>query len=171
MRTAPRHRRHFLKGILKLPIAVAVSCVGLRFRPAFAADGGDDILDAHQAATLRQFCYRLFPYPEVGDEPYRLAVSAMSALAGEDEAVHALLVGGVASLDKRQEADWLELDEARQVAAMRALEQGDFFRWVYRISVNRIFTHASVWEHIGYEGSSLEFGGYLHNGFDDIDWL
>jgi hypothetical protein len=28
-----------------------------------------------------------------------------------------------------------------------------------------------VWPLFGYEGSSLEYGGYLERGFDDIGWL
>jgi hypothetical protein len=28
-----------------------------------------------------------------------------------------------------------------------------------------------VWTKLGYEGPSAPEGGYLHRGFDDIDWL
>jgi hypothetical protein len=28
-----------------------------------------------------------------------------------------------------------------------------------------------VWELVGYEGPSYDRGGYLHRGFDDLDWL
>ena len=29
----------------------------------------------------------------------------------------------------------------------------------------------AVWALLGFEGSSVEFGGYVDRGFDDIDWL
>jgi len=29
----------------------------------------------------------------------------------------------------------------------------------------------ALWKTLGYQGSSIEHGGYLYRGFDDIDWL
>ena len=29
----------------------------------------------------------------------------------------------------------------------------------------------ALWPKFGYEGSSFEHGGYLHRGFNDLDWL
>ncbi|MGI9229744.1 MAG: hypothetical protein ACR2P9_07795 [Gammaproteobacteria bacterium] len=164
-------RRKFLETALKLPLVASATYAGIGFRLTFATDIDKDVLNDHQAATLQQFCYRLFPFDEVGEDPYRLAVSAISMVAKEDEAINTMLTVGVASLDKAQDNSWLELDEEEQISAMQNIEQGEFFQWIYRMAVNQIFTHVAVWEHIGYEGSSMEFGGYLDNGFDDIDWL
>jgi hypothetical protein len=163
-------RRKFLEHALKLPFVASASYGGLGFRLTFAADI-DDVLTDHQSASLQQFCYRLFPYPEVGEEPYRLAVSAISVIAKEDPSILELIDQGIDSMDSQQAGTWLDLNEDQQVAIMKQIEQGEFFKWIYPITVNQVFTHAAVWEHIGYEGSSMEIGGYLHNGFDDIDWV
>jgi len=37
--------------------------------------------------------------------------------------------------------------------------------------ITALYNQKDVWTKLGYEGSSAEFGGYLHRGFDDIDWL
>ena len=34
-----------------------------------------------------------------------------------------------------------------------------------------LYNQPAVWAKLGYEGSSAEHGGYIHRGFDDIDWL
>jgi hypothetical protein len=33
-----------------------------------------------------------------------------------------------------------------------------------------LFSNRVVWARIGYEGSSLEFGGYVNRGLNDIDY-
>jgi hypothetical protein len=34
-----------------------------------------------------------------------------------------------------------------------------------------IYNGAAFWKHVGYPGPSKGFGGYLHRGAGDIDWL
>ena len=34
-----------------------------------------------------------------------------------------------------------------------------------------LYNQTEIWPKFGYEGSSAEHGGYLHRGFNDIDWL
>ena len=34
-----------------------------------------------------------------------------------------------------------------------------------------LYSDPEVWELLGYEGPSFDKGGYLHRGFDDLDWL
>ena len=92
---------------------------------------------------MQQFCYRLFPYPEVGHEPYRLAVSAISAIAKENEDIHSMLVQGINAMDSKQQDPWLNLYEAQQVNVMQEIEQGEFFQWTYTMALNQIFTPCS----------------------------
>ena len=46
-----------------------------------------------------------------------------------------------------------------------------FFRRIRSTAVVALYDQAEVWELLGYEGSSFDKGGYLHRGFDDLDWL
>ena len=46
-----------------------------------------------------------------------------------------------------------------------------YFALVLNTAIDVLYRDAEVWEMVGYGGSSLEHGGYLTRGFDDISWL
>ena len=48
---------------------------------------------------------------------------------------------------------------------------GAFFKLVHATTVVALYDDHEVWELLGYEGPSFDKGGYLHRGFDDLDWL
>ena len=51
-------------------------------------------------------------------------------------------------------------------------QQGEpYFGLVLNTAIDTIYRNPEVWALVGYEGSSLEKGGYLTRGFDDISWL
>jgi hypothetical protein len=37
--------------------------------------------------------------------------------------------------------------------------------------ITALYNQPDLWAKLGYEGSSAEHGGYIHRGFNDIDWL
>ena len=42
---------------------------------------------------------------------------------------------------------------------------------MHSTTVVALYDDHEVWELLGYEGPSFDKGGYLHRGFDDLDWL
>ena len=46
-----------------------------------------------------------------------------------------------------------------------------FFSLVHSTTVVALYDDHEVWDLLGYEGASFDKGGYLHRGFDDLDWL
>ena len=83
---------------------------------------------------------------------------------------------GVASLDEQAAAahrrSYLELDdEAARVSVLKAASDSPFFQAVRSDLVVSFYNQPDLWALFGYEGSSFEHGGYIHRGFDDIDWL
>ena len=38
-------------------------------------------------------------------------------------------------------------------------------------AVVEVYSDTATWRRLGYEGPSFAQGGYLHRGFDDLDWL
>ena len=34
-----------------------------------------------------------------------------------------------------------------------------------------LYNNEEVWKAFGYQGASYRFGGYLHHGFNDLNWL
>ena len=65
----------------------------------------------------------------------------------------------------------MALDEAVQVEALKSLQDEAFFGAILGQVLPRVYNHPLIWKHIGYPGSSVEYGGYKDRGFNDIDWL
>ena len=66
---------------------------------------------------------------------------------------------------------WPELTEQEKMASLEKIQQTPFFRFVLNETLGGIYRHPHTWELLGFEGSSLEFGGYINRGLNDIDWL
>ena len=131
-------------------------------------------LDAQTAATLVGVTRAMYPHDRIPDKHYERVVAALDEKAADDEEMKALLVQGVASLATvtgRWPREFGELDEAEQVRALQRLEDGAFFKAVAGEVVSGLYSQPDVWPYFGYEGPSNDKGGYLHRGFDDIDWL
>ena len=54
---------------------------------------------------------------------------------------------------------------------LREIADAPFFRMIRSVAVVAIYDDHETWELLGYEGPSFDKGGYLHRGFDDLDWL
>lgn len=109
----------------------------------------------------------LYPHDGVADDVYIEIIDGISS----DSANGPLLDSAMDALSAAQPGDWFDLDTDEQVAAMKSVEKESFFEAIRAGVRDRFYTHPKVWEHIGYPGSSVEFGGYVDRGFDDIDWL
>lgn len=123
------------------------------------------------AAELARMARLLFPHDGVADEVYAEIMDGILTDAANDASLKDVLVEAVAALDGAADGDWFSATENAQVAAMRAVEDRPFFGAILGNVRGRFYSHPKVWEDIGYPGSSVEFGGYLDRGFDDIDWL
>lgn len=113
----------------------------------------------------------LFPHDALDDEVYAEVIDSILADAANDALMMALLGEAVNALNAAQGGEWFEAGEGAQIAAMKAVEGEGFFGAILGNVRGRFYNHPKVWVHIGYPGSSLEYGGYVDRGFDDIDWL
>ena len=127
-------------------------------------------LTDHQTLILHRFVYLLFPHENIGDTPYLLVVNAVEEKMTTQQVV-LQLEAGLNSLDTARKTPWLDLPEQEQVAVMKGLEKTPFFALLYNESMAGLYQNEHVWEVLGYQGSSVEQGGYLSRGFDDINWL
>jgi len=48
---------------------------------------------------------------------------------------------------------------------------GSFFEKVRSTEMVSLYNNEDVWKVFGYQGASYRFGGYLHHGFNDLNWL
>ena len=128
------------------------------------------------AATLVKMARDIFPHDRVPDAYYETAIATIDGSLGPDAASRSLLPDGVAALDAAAKARFNAAyvavpQEADRVALLREIEGTQFFAKVRGGLVTALYNQPDIWKLLGYEGSSAEHGGYIHRGFDDIDWL
>lgn len=117
----------------------------------------------HALATTLRVARVMFPHDMLPDIAYAKVVKALEP---EAETVEQ----GVAALD--EPTPFLELaDEDAQLERLRSHEGTDYFDLVRSTAVVELYDNPLVWQAFGYEGPSAHLGGYLHRGFDDLDWL
>lgn len=134
------------------------------------ANDGEKVKN-HTEQSLQQLARRLFPHDELTSAPYEEIASSLVSRASTDTKLREILRAGVAQLDEGGQTPWLMRDEEQQLAAVQRLEGGEFFRLMRTTTIEHLYRSREVWRLLGYQGSSVEFGGYLDRGFDDIDWL
>ena len=135
---------------------------GLFGAVAFAQEAGEA-----RRAVVRRIAWLLFPYPDLGAAPYERVTEVILA----DSAAAELVNAGVSELESRQPGRWLERDQEQQLADLEALEASPFFQYLLNTTRTRLFNDREVWSFLGYGGSSMQFGGYVDHGLNDIDWL
>lgn len=165
------NRRQFLSRTSRatatvVAVAGAVTIVGAE--RAFALSM--KTLDEHGAKTLLRMTRLLYPHDQLGDFYYAKVVADLDEAATGDSAVAQLLKDGVAKLDAAHTTKWVDLSEGYQLDVLKSLEDDAFFQKVRGTTVVSLYNNPLVWPLFGYQGSSAEFGGYIHRGFDDLAW-
>lgn len=127
-------------------------------------------LNTHQSKTLLQFTRYLYPHETLDDAVYALVVKDLDAAAVDDTAAHKQLVDGVANLDDATDGNWLAADDKARFAQVKAIEGTPFFETVRSTAVVSLYSNELAYAHFGYPGPRGS-SGYLHRGFDDLDWL
>lgn len=122
-------------------------------------------------AAMLRMARLLYPHDALPDAVYAgILDRALSDVAAGAEFARQL-DRAAAALDARAGRAWMELELAAQVAAMRDIETEAFFVAIQNAVRAGIYFDPAFWKHIGYAGPSKGFGGYLHRGAGDIDWL
>jgi len=119
-------------------------------------------LPATAVATITAVARTMYPHDALPDEVYA-RVAAKLAEAAESQAVIKFGVAGLAGFSERSDIE--------RVQALREIEGSEFFELVRSTAVVEIYSDPRTWAAFGYEGPSFDKGGYLHRGFDDLDWL
>jgi hypothetical protein len=116
--------------------------------------------------------YRImFPHKEVPDEFYEHVVRKLDEKAAQDQELCRLLSVGVESLNGQIGSAWTRLSEEARQQALKRIEQTPFFQRLQSDFVVYFYSNPAIWPRFGYEGPSNDQGGYLHRGFNDIDWI
>jgi hypothetical protein len=133
-------------------------------------------LSPETAKTLVQAARDLYPHDRLAESFYAKAIEPYDAAAAKDPALKDLLTNGAAELDKQAAAkgakSYADLpNEADRVAILKAVSGTPFFAKLKGDMISGLYNQPEVWAKLGYEGPSAPKGGYIHRGFNDIDWL
>ncbi len=141
--------------------------------PEYAWGLETSALKPETMATLIQMARDIDPHDQLADKYYAIAVKSHDELAGKDPAHKELIEKGIADLDGKAGAGgyrnlgW----EDQRVAALKQIESTPFFQTVRGGLVVSLYNQKEIWPIFGYEGESYSKGGYIHRGFNDIEWL
>lgn len=113
----------------------------------------------------------VFPHEELSDSFYAGVAKRYLGEIDVDEARRAEHDRGLKLLDGSHIADFVDLPVVIQKKLVDKVDEAPFFKTLLWRGAELIYRDPEIWNLVGYEGSSLEYGGYKERGFDDIDWL
>ena len=168
----PAERREFLK----LLGFAATGSAAFVLRPISlgAAESNDwdlGFVDAELGLILASVARLLFPHPELKDSVYFQVVQDIESDMARRPALGGLLRDSATALAEQVGGDWLAASVPEQISAIESIEGSEAFFYLRNRTIESLYRNTEVWRLVGYEGSSIEHGGYINRGFDDIDWL
>jgi hypothetical protein len=127
-------------------------------------------------ATLIQMARDTYPHDRLTDSVYAASVADYDDKAAADPGVKAMLENGCGELDKKAQAsynvNYVDVQwEEQRTGILRDMQNTEFFQTIRGGLITGLYNQEDIWMKFGYEGASANKGGYLHRGFNDIDWL
>lgn len=176
MREIDRRTRISRRVLLRGTAAIPALAAGLSIDPGAVWAADAQALKPATMVTLAKMARDIFPHDQLADVYYIRAVSGYDAAAAKDPATRKLLEEGVAALDaaahKAHQVPYVQVGwEQQRVVLLEAISGTPFFKKVRGDLVVTLYNQHDLWMKFGYEGASADKGGYIHRGFDDIDWL
>jgi hypothetical protein len=104
----------------------------------------------------------LFPHDHLPDTRYDQIAQAFVAVSHQSAQRLAVAVGG---------PYFATLARSDRVTALREQERSPDFQTFRMHVLMQIYGDLNITRSFGYEGPSLQKGGYLHRGFDELNWL
>ncbi len=132
---------------------------------------GPDEIGPDSRRNLVRLLRAAYPHPRFPDGPYERTADTILAEARPSLWHRLVLTEGLATLDAGAGGSFADLDDEAALSLLRRMADADFFRFIRSIAVVTLYDDAEVHQLLGYEGPAFERGGYLHRGFDDLDWL
>ena len=128
-------------------------------------------LEQHVTATIAALARTQYPHDGLSDKVYARVPAKIAEAVREDADQARIVTEGVTSLDALGTKPFAERAAEEQLADAKAIAGSPFFELVRATAVVEIYSDATTWRTLGYEGASFAKGGYLKRGFDDLDWL
>jgi len=165
-------RRIFLRA-LATAIAGGYLTLGQTSRNALAMAGKPQPqqLSPLEINQLVVYGHTLLPILPESHSRYRQVAGKLANIAAQDPNMAAFIHDGItaAGFPQGNLRDDMSRDQRVRLVGMQ--ENTPFFGFLRWTTTEIVMREPALWERLGYEGSAIEHGGYLHRGFDDIDWL
>jgi hypothetical protein len=155
----PNTRRQVLITISQLAAAAALaSCAR---SPDKTAGAGNADLE-----LLASVAYDILPYAELPPQSYVNAAQQILDLK------HSEVPAGLQKLrDASPGTAWKDMAEAERVKILASMQDSPFFAVIRASTLQALLRDPATFAIVGYGGSSIQFGGYINRGFNDISWL
>jgi hypothetical protein len=121
--------------------------------------------------TLVRLLRAAYPHPRFPDGPYERTADAILEQSETALWLRIALTQGLDSLDAKAGGSFVELDDDAAYKLLLDIENVHFFTFIRATAVVTLYEDPETLELLGYEGPAYDKGGYLHRGFDDLDWL
>lgn len=164
------NRRMFLMTSAMAGVTTGAMLAGAK--PAIAA-----ALDADQAAMVLRMVQDIYPHPDLLDvEVYQAIADGVIAGADADADNAAALKTGLDQIEAQAQAlfgtSYVDVaDGDAREGILRKFQNEGFFQNVRWAAYFGIYNNPDVWPKFGYQGSSVEHGGYIDRGFSDITFV
>ena len=155
------------RDFLHLTISLALASLGSRA----AMNGGATGIPGNKDKVLSDIVYQLFPHERLNKHVYGQVTEQLGGKISQSAELTAMMDNALEVLAGNGNEQWPDLTEQEKTAALEKIQQTPFFGFVLNETLGGIYGHPKTWELLGFEGSSLEFGGYINRGLNDIDWL
>ncbi len=128
-------------------------------------------LDSSDGLMLASVSRLLFPHDSLPDSIYINVVRDIDKDMEANGDTRTLIAQASNSFNNKAGEAWLTLEMDEQIELLQSLQGSELFSYMLHRTIESLYRNPEVWKLLGYQGSSIEYGGYLHRGFDDIDWL
>lgn len=165
-------RRQFIAASVRLALgARAATLLSGVVAPAALAATSLEVFDERETRTLVALTRAMFPHRELDDRHYIEVVSRLDARVAASAELLGLVRGGLKLLDEASDGPWIDASVDAKLQVMESVQTEPFFGALLNHTIDVLYRDEEVLTFLGYQGSSIEYGGYLNRGFDDIDWL
>lgn len=113
----------------------------------------------------------MFPHDTFPDEFYQYVTRGLDEKVAQDAELMRLVSEGVDALNDQTGFAWKSLPSQSKLQALERLQETPFFKRLRSDFLAFFYSNPATWSRLGYEGPSNDRGGYLHRGFNDIDWI
>jgi hypothetical protein len=174
--TSKVSRRTFIQGSATVGVAATgAGAVLTNTKESWALS--TEVLSGDTALSLLVMARHLYPHDFLGDQYYAEVVVNLDEQAKSDSSLAEKLENGVKDLgqiiaaDRTYNVAFKDQSSGLQLKNLKRIDGSDFFETVKGATMAGLYGNPRVAAFFGWEGSSVEHGGYINRGFDDIGWL